>query len=176
MRSLSALLLICFALLAQAATPELDWLELMPASDRKALEEMPEITHDSPENTGFSDKGGLRQGSGLPDVMYSTRTVPELNGKRIRLAGYPVPLENDAKGRSTAFFLVPYPGACIHVPPPPPNQIVLVRYPKGFALEDIYAPLQVEGRLAIEKTSNELADAAYVINAASLRLITEDNP
>ena len=35
-----------------------------------------------------------------------------MNGKNIRLGGYPVPLETDAKGRSTLFFLVPYPGAC----------------------------------------------------------------
>jgi hypothetical protein len=54
-----------------------------------------------------------------------------MNGKNIRIGGYPVPLETDAKGRSTLFFLVPYPGACIHVPPPPPNQLVLVRYPQG---------------------------------------------
>ncbi|WP_201266804.1 DUF3299 domain-containing protein, partial [Pseudomonas aeruginosa] len=60
---------------------------------------------------------------------YSAKTVASLDGKAIRLGGYPVPLENDAKGRVTEFFLVPYPGACIHVPPPPPNQIVLVRYP-----------------------------------------------
>ena len=107
--------------------------------------------------------------------MYSAKTVAELNGREIRLGGYPVPLESDARGRSTEFFLVPYPGACIHVPPPPPNQIVLVRYPKGIALEDIYAPLWVDGRLQIEPVSNDLADAAYALEAAAVELVDESD-
>ena len=172
-RLLFALLLL--PLLTHAEPAELDWLELMPPEDRQALEEMPEIDHATPEDLGFSDQGGLKQEAGLPAVMYSAKTVAELNGREIRLGGYPVPLESDARGRSTEFFLVPYPGACIHVPPPPPNQIVLVRYPKGITLEDIYAPLWVDGRLQIESVSNDLADAAYVLEAAAVELVEEDD-
>ncbi|QLF93581.1 DUF3299 domain-containing protein [Pseudomonas sp. ABC1] len=170
---LLSLLLFCTSL--HAAQAELDWLELMPEEDRLALENMPEIEHDSMEDFGFSDQGGLKQSSGLPDVMYSAKTVPALDGKTIRLGGYPVPLESDAKGRSTEFFLVPYPGACIHVPPPPPNQIVLVRYPKGIQLDDIYAPLWIEGPLRVEKVSNDLADAAYALEATEVRLVEEED-
>lgn len=175
MRSILLPLLLCLATSVHAAPDELDWLELMPAEDRKALEEMPEIEHDSPEADGFSDQGGLKQGRGLPEVMYSAKTVASLNGQQIRLGGYPVPLETDAKGRSTEFFLVPYPGACIHVPPPPPNQIVLVRYPAGILLDDIYAPLWVDGTLRIEPVSNDLADAAYALAAANVALVDEDD-
>jgi len=175
MRALILTLLLCCAPIAHAAPAELDWLELMPAEDRKALEEMPEIEHDSPENDGFSDQGGLKQGAGLPAVMYSAKTVPSLNGKQVRLGGYPVPLETDSLGRSTEFFLVPYPGACIHVPPPPPNQIVMVRYPTGIMLDDIYAPLWVDGTLQIEPVSNDLADAAYAISAAEVKLVDESD-
>ncbi|HAV87300.1 DUF3299 domain-containing protein [Stutzerimonas balearica] len=173
MRRFLACLLFCFASLTHAAPAELDWLELMPAEDRKALEEMPEIEHDSPENLGFSDAGGLKQGAGLPEVMYSARTVPALAGRAIRLGGYPVPLETDAAGRSTEFFLVPYPGACIHVPPPPPNQIVLVRLAKGIELGDIYAPLWVDGVLRIEPVNNALAEAAYAIDADAVVPVDE---
>eukprot|EP01030_Chromulinospumella_sphaerica_P007121 gene7121-6964_t len=156
--------------------PETDWLELMPKSDQKALEAMPEIDHDSPEANGtFTEKGGMKQSKGLPAVMYSTKTVASMNDKDIRIGGYPVPLESDAKGRSTLFFLVPYPGACIHVPPPPPNQLVLVRYPKGLKLEDIYTPLWVTGTLKIEKVSNDLADAAYALDAAKVRVVQESD-
>ena len=59
--------------------------------------------------------------------------------------------------------------------PPPPNQIVLVRYPKGITLEDIYAPLWVDGRLQIEPVSNDLADAAYVLEAAAVELVDESD-
>ncbi|MEQ7920841.1 DUF3299 domain-containing protein [Xanthomonas sp. WHRI 1810A] len=175
MRHLFLALLLLAAWPAHSADiPETDWLALMPKSDQKALEAMPDIDHNSPEAQGtFDSKGGLKQSKGLPAVMYSTKTVPTLNGKTIRLGGYPVPLETDAKGRSTLFLLVPYPGACIHVPPPPPNQLVLVRYPKGLKIEDIYTPLWVIGALKIETVNNDLADAAYALDASKVRVVTE---
>ena len=170
------LLLLGAGLVHAAELPETDWLELMPKSDQKALEEMPEIDHDSPEAMGtFTEKGGMKQSTGLPAVMYSTKTVPAMNGKTIRLGGYPVPLETESKGRSTLFFLVPYPGACIHVPPPPPNQLVLVRYPKGLKLDDIYTPLWVMGTLKVESVSNDLADAAYALDASKVRVVVEED-
>lgn len=175
MRLTLPLLILLSLPLAHAATPELDWLELMPEEDRLALEAMPEIDHATPEREGFSDEGLLKQPPGLPEVMYSAKTVPALDGKTIRLGGYPVPLETDSQGRSTEFFLVPYPGACIHVPPPPPNQIVLVRYPQGITLEDIYAPLWVDGTLRVEPVQNDLADAAYVLSAERVELVEEDD-
>lgn len=175
MRRFCLSLLVALPLITQAAPVELDWLELMPEEDRQALEIMPEIEHNSPEADGFSDQGGLKQSGGLPDVMYSAKTVPALNGQTIRLGGYPVPLESDSHGRSTEFFLVPYPGACIHVPPPPPNQIVLVRYPEGITLDDIYAPLWVDGTLRTEPISNDLADAAYALSAERVELVEEDD-
>lgn len=107
MRAFFLVPLLLASTLAHAELPETDWLELMPKSDQKALEQMPEIDHNSPEAMGtFTDKGGLKQSKGLPAVMYSTKTVAAMNGKDIRLGGYPVPLESDAKGNSTLFFLV----------------------------------------------------------------------
>lgn len=169
--------LLLLSSLAHAELPETDWLDLMPAEDRQALEGMPEISHDSPEGeSAFYGADGLRQqDKDLPAVMYSAKTVAALDGKAIRLGGYPVPLESDEKGNSTLFFLVPYPGACIHVPPPPPNQLVLVRYPKGIQLADIYAPLWVSGKLKVETISNELADAAYAMDAGEVRLVTDED-
>ncbi|WNW12528.1 DUF3299 domain-containing protein [Pseudomonas sp. DTU_2021_1001937_2_SI_NGA_ILE_001] len=176
MRRFLLLPLLLVSTLACAELPETDWLELMPLSDQKALEAMPEIDHNSPEAQGtFDSKGGLKQSKGLPAVMYSTKTVAAMNGKNIRLGGYPVPLETDAKGRSTLFFLVPYPGACIHVPPPPPNQLVLVRYPKGIKLDDIYTPLWVVGTLKIEKVNNDMADAAYAMDASKVRVVVDSD-
>ncbi|MET1076744.1 MAG: DUF3299 domain-containing protein [Pseudomonas sp.] len=174
MRPLLACLLLLFSPLLLAEPAELDWLELMPESDRQALEQMPELTHAGPETSGdFTRQGGLKQEQGLPAVMYSAKTVATLDGRQVRMGGYPVPLETDGQGRSTLFFLVPYPGACIHVPPPPPNQLVLVRYPKGIALGDIYAPLWVVGTLEVEAVSNDLADAAYALDASAVRAVEE---
>lgn len=176
MKTICWLALCCLLspLAALAQPQEVDWLDLLPASDLKALEEMPEIDHDGAElERRFDQAGGLKQLDNLPAVMYSRNTVAELDGREILLGGYLVPLELDAQGRSFEFFLVPYPGACIHVPPPPPNQIILVRYPKGVAIEDIYAPFWVTGTLKIDDVSNPLADAVYSLEAKRVELLSE---
>ena len=46
----------------------------------------------------------------------------------IKIAGYAVTLDANKKSISE-FLLVPYFGACIHLPPPPANQIILVNWP-----------------------------------------------
>ncbi len=170
------LTLLLIPVLSHAEPIETDWLELMPLECQKALEAMPEISHDSPEAAGtFAQQGGLKAPQGLPAVMYSKKTVAHLDGRTVRMGGYPVPLESDATGKVTQLFLVPYPGACIHVPPPPPNQIVLVRYPKGIVLEDIYEPLWVIGKLHVETVDNDLAQAAYALDADHVRLVQEED-
>lgn len=177
MRALLLFVVLLLSATARAELAETDWLQLLPASDRQALENLPEISHDTAEGAGvFSNKGGLKQqDKDLPAVMYSSKTVATMGGKKIRIGGYPVPLESNAKGASTLFFLVPYPGACIHVPPPPPNQLILVRYPKGMALDDIYAPIWVSGALKVEAVSTDLADAAYALDASAVRLVEESD-
>ncbi|USD43080.1 DUF3299 domain-containing protein [Vibrio sp. SCSIO 43135] len=73
-----------------------------------------------------------------------------LNGKR-RIPGYITPLETDGS-KVTQFFLVPTAGACIHTPPPPPNQLVLVTFPEGVELPSLETPFWVEGELISELT------------------------
>ncbi|MNY43757.1 hypothetical protein D3C86_1787380 [compost metagenome] len=48
-----------------------------------------------------------------------------------------------------------------------------MRYPQGVALDDIYAPLWVSGTLQVEPVSNDLADAAYALDADSVRPVEE---
>jgi len=81
------------------------------------------------------------------------------------LPGYIVPLEVNEEGRTTDFLLVPYFGACIHVPPPPSNQIVHVKSELGVKLDELYQPYWVEGPLQVKASSSELADAGYQMDA-----------
>ncbi len=82
--------------------------------------------------------------------------VDELQGKTVRLAGYALPLEYSDIG-VTEFLLVPYIGACIHVPPPPANQIVFVRLNQTFGAEDLYTPVWVTGRINVERQEMDLS-------------------
>lgn len=89
-----------------------------------------------------------------------TRINTDLNGKQIRLAGYLLPLEAP-NGRIREFLLVPYVGACIHVPPPPPNQIVFATIGKEVrqlpdSLTELFAPVYVTGVLSTKGTVKDL--------------------
>lgn len=83
-----------------------------------------------------------------------------LNGKEILLSGFVVPLERDEENRLTELLLVPYFGACIHMPPPPENQIVHI-FLKEAVDCDAMDIVTVHGRIETEKKS-------YVMRAASL--------
>tara|TARA_R110000868_G_scaffold63507_2_gene191624 strand:- start:10464 stop:11000 length:537 start_codon:yes stop_codon:yes gene_type:complete len=169
------LLLLCLfiapSLLSAAEVREIDWLDLLPAEDYQAMLDMPDLDHGNGPDANGDFTNSLRQeNKNLPEVMYSTRVVAEMDQQQLRIGGYPVPIETDAKGRYTQFFLVPYAGACIHVPPPPPNQIILVDYPAGMDISDIYQPLWVQGLLRVAQSSNALADASYQLDAEDVGL------
>ena len=74
-----------------------------------------------------------------------------------------MPLDLDAREPGGEFFLVPYFGACIHVPPPPPNQIVFVKLPQGIALESMYDAYWITGKMSLENKSTRLGAAAYTL-------------
>ena|GEM_PF-216260 len=134
---------------------EIDWLELMPPEDIKKLQELPTVDH-----SGFISA----------DQFMSFNTVKELDGRRGKIAGYIVPIDTNDKGELTSFFLVPYFGACVHVPPPPPNQIVYAKLGKAIPVPDMYAPQWVEGTLLIDRTDNELGASAYTIKVDAVTL------
>jgi hypothetical protein len=97
--------------------------------------------------------------------------VPTLDGARIRIAGFMVPLE-EAKGEVSEFLLVPYFGACIHVPPPPSNQIIHVvaaKPVKGFHMMDA---VWVNGVLRTIRSENRagmgMASAGYRMSAEAV--------
>jgi hypothetical protein len=83
------------------------------------------------------------------------------DGAIVRVPGYIIPLE-DSDQAVSEFLLVPYPLACIHVPAPPPNQIVHVKMDKGKKVSfDFYAPVWAHGRLKIQKTANMYTDSSF---------------
>ena len=86
-----------------------------------------------------------------------TAIVEELNGQRVRIPGYLLPLEmSDTKVKE--FLLVPYIGACIHVPPPPPNQIVHVNIAQkeGYRVKTMYEPVWVSGEISVKSMVKDL--------------------
>ena len=102
--------------------------------------------------------------------------VPALNGQQIRMPGYLLPLEFDGTA-AIEFLLVPYVGACIHVPPPPPNQIVYVRFDDGYENPGLFTPVWVKGSLVVdisEKNRYLVVGTADVAVGYSLSAIDVD--
>ncbi len=144
----------------------LEWTDLLPEEDRKKMEALPDISHEGGEGAGSAinknfDMSGDPSLKAWQDVMSSARVRTDLNGKKVRLPGFVVPIEYDGEQNITAFFLVPYFGACIHVPPPPPNQIVFVSGAKNLKADLIYNPFWIEGTLTTDSMSHDLANSAY---------------
>lgn len=88
--------------------------------------------------------------------QQSQSTNSRLTGAAVQLSGYMLPLTWNAENRITEFLLVPYVGACIHVPPPPPNQIVYIRPAQALTAIGVFTPVTVEGLLQAQAASYEL--------------------
>jgi hypothetical protein len=100
----------------------------------------------------------------------------ELDGKSVRIPGYLLPLEFEGD-RVSEFLLVPYVGACIHTPPPPPNQIVHVKTDDAYTTDGgLYTPVWVNGLMKTEQTQASLnfidgasdIPSAYALEAISV--------
>jgi len=93
-----------------------------------------------------------------------TSMVKELDGQLVRMPGYLLPLEVSS-AKVTEFLLVPYVGACIHVPPPPPNQIIYVKAAQdnGYDSKKIFEPVWVTGVISVKSMSKEL----YLVDGSS---------
>lgn len=93
-----------------------------------------------------------------------------MDGKTVRMAGYMVPLDGAAY-RTTEFLLVPYYGACIHVPPPPAYQIVHAKAvaPGGFPLE-LQKPVWVEGTFSLVPKQSVYGEASYSMEVTDVQV------
>ena len=153
---------------AQDEARELGWDDLAPA-DWDPLAGL--------EALGGEDLQGLtddsdRAGELLEAYRETARSAPvvsELDGQRIRIPGYIVPLEFDHLVVSE-FLLVPYFGACIHVPPPPANQIVYVTTETSFPTTKVFKPVWVTGVIRTLAYFNEVGDAGYRMHAMNIEL------
>ncbi len=159
---------------ATEAPRELKWAELMPPM--QAVSPLKPKTFFS-GSTPASDDGPppppLAEGQWMsmkrrqPGADQPPRVVTELNGKRVKIGGYVVPLDFEST-TVKEFLLVPFVGACIHVPPPPPNQIVYVKAAKGFEVGGTFDPVTVTGTMKTETAFTGIADAGYSIDAESV--------
>ena len=107
---------------------------------------------------------------GLDDVPWGERVRPEMNEKIVRIPGFIVPLDFEQRQSVTRFLLVPYFGACIHEPPPPPNQTIYAEFEPGYNLESFWQPFWIEGKIFVNRVEEDLATALYTLSAEKIEL------
>ena len=144
---------------------DLDWKELLPESERAHFTAVaPPPVHDS------------RGEGGPPAVQAPNFNVNKaLEGATVRLPGFIVPLEavkGDGATSTTVneFLLVPYFGSCIHVPPPPPNQIVYVHVTRRAGIDSIYDAYWITGKLHLQQKTTRLGSTAYELSADKIEI------
>lgn len=156
------------ALMMSACSPDMGTNTLPPA-ERIAWEDlMPEgeearLTALYAEQIAAS--GTITEGD-VTDVAQQIgtfQTVDAMDGKRIRLPGYTVPFDFGLNAEITEFLLVPYYGACLHIPPPPPNQTIFVTSQVPIRLRDLKQAVWIEGVLRTQTRTSDLADTAYIV-------------
>jgi hypothetical protein len=93
----------------------------------------------------------------LVQYDYKKKIIPPrlqaIEGRLIRVPGYVVPLLGDFGGDFETldeFLLVPVYGMCIHVPPPPPNQVIYVKMNESVEVEKLFDAVWVTGQLQID--------------------------
>lgn len=173
---LGALLLLGAIGMASSAAGQdnptsLKWADLIPPSAaavpkagglKSFLANRPKSS--SPDHTAIPEGRWLSPGAQPQPSAGPPAVVEALDGRRVKIGGYVVPLDFDAT-KVKEFLLVPFVGACIHVPPPPPNQIVYVKSEAGFDVKGSFDPVWVTGKMQTKVAFTGLAEAGYSLEA-----------
>jgi hypothetical protein len=110
------------------------------------------------------------------ELDQKTKTLtpkPDLKkilGQEISIKGFMMPLDYDAKAVSE-FLFMPYIPSCMHVPPPPPNQLVLVKMKKGSTVVPSFYPVELTGKISID-TNKEL-ESSYKMEGLKIKEMKE---
>lgn len=147
--------LVAFGLTPQLAWAEeyidLDWKDLVPKGEAII----------PPMLQGLIDH---EQAPLRIQQPQSSGVRTDLNGQIVRLPGFIVPIDYSGTG-VIAFILVPFVGACVHVPPPPANQLVFVTTQEPYESSGMFEPVNVVGMFGVSSMSTQLADIAYALSA-----------
>jgi hypothetical protein len=158
------LLLISHTAIAEPAQ-ELQWDSLIPDDYRpdKIMNQFGDIS-----TLDDNDPRAQKILQELKAVWKLAPVVETLDGRRVKMPGFVVPIEGDGE-KLTEFLLVPYYGACIHVPPPPANQTIYVQVPEGDAkIRRAFDTVWVTGVLSAKSFDSDLATAGYRIQAEEI--------
>ncbi|MDR1462617.1 MAG: DUF3299 domain-containing protein [Azoarcus sp.] len=151
---------------AETKYQEIQWEALAPASWNPAAAfeglSLDEIEDGSPQ--------AIQVMAQFLEKWNEAPANPDMDGKRIKIPGFVAPLDFDEGRKIREFLLVPYFGACIHVPPPPANQVVLVQVAEPVGGIGSMDAVWVYGQIQIERTDTQNGVSGYRMTADRIEL------
>lgn len=151
----SAIVNIPFLYATEQLPLELMWGDLIPKEQRQSI-------------NPFGQRTTVAQRAQRAKQSLEGDFRHDLDGRNVSISGLIIPLEGDEKSMSE-LLLLPYHGACIHVPPPPPNQILYVKFAQPVPREPIWQAVTIKGELRVESTSTNLAEVGYLLDGHQLK-------
>jgi hypothetical protein len=166
--------------LPASAFMQADWIDLLPEDDLNALLTPPDYLDEIVDGTAEDKlsntlKNEIVSGETgrYQQALTSIKVKAIVNNSPIKIPAFIVPLEFDDDQNVTQFFMVPFFGACLHLPPPPPNQTIFVHYPQGLKLESLYDAYWISGVIKTSLVENETATAAYSMEMHTFELYSD---
>lgn len=141
-----------------------DWETLIPP-DWEPLKDFRMLDFNSMSDSDPRAIAALRK---LQKAWKDAPLNPAIQREKIEISGFIVPLDSSDPKTIEELLLVPYFGACIHVPPPPSNQVIHVTLKeplRGFKMMD---PVTVRGELVPARLDTQYGSAGYRLDAVAV--------
>lgn len=140
---------------AEAATPAPSTPEVSAVADDAGADDPPEVL--------WQVLAGLDYNAGT-----MSDELAQFVGKEVKVPGFMLPLEDWAETASE-FLLVPYVGACVHTPPPPPNQLVYIEMEGAKSVPvSFWDPVWIHGTLEVQETTNVYGSVSFKMVGTSV--------
>lgn len=149
----------------------MDWEKLIPAN-WEPLQDFKSLNFNGMSDSDPRAIAALRK---LQKAWKHAPLNPDIQHEKVIISGFIVPLDSSDSTTIEEFLLVPYFGACIHVPPPPSNQVIHVvpTSPlKGFQMMD---PVTVTGDLSPSRIDTPYGSAGYEMQARTVAAYEDPN-
>jgi hypothetical protein len=143
------------------STTEISWEQLIPEGFKPVQSPLENMSREQLDKLFDGSQESEKEIAEIEEMMAYAPVVEKLDGQRVKLPGYVVPLDFDGQSKMKEFLLVPYYGACIHTPPPPANQVVHANAQEAIVVEDTYMPVWAIGTLSTETVKSNLAESGY---------------
>ena len=156
---------------AQGAFREITWDDLIP-TDWKPEAFLADLKLDELQDADPRASEAMQR---MRDEWNRAPVVGRLAGASVRIPGFVVPLETDGE-QIREFLLVPYFGACVHVPPPPANQLIHVIPDKPVPGGWNMLPVWVNGVMAVGRIDSDMGTAGYQLRAVKVEEYVEEQP